>query len=87
MCIQYPVSEAQIRQSAAVTFKNIVKNHWVEKEPDVVGAPPPYAVGADEKARSRRWIPALTQWPAPSIHTTKFTRLNSSLSKPLTTNS
>ena len=29
------------RQSAAVTFKNLVKNHWVAKEPDVVGAPPP----------------------------------------------
>ena len=33
-------AEAQVRQSAAVTFKNLVKNHWVAKEPDVVGAPP-----------------------------------------------
>lgn len=52
-------AEAQVRQSAAVTFKNIVKNHWVEKEPDVVGAPPPYAVGADEKAQVRNLIVSL----------------------------
>jgi exportin-2 (importin alpha re-exporter) len=52
-------AEAQVRQSAAVTFKNIVKSHWVEKEPDVVGAPPPYAVGADEKAQVRGLIVSL----------------------------
>lgn len=46
-------AEAQVRQSAAVTFKNIVKNNWVEKEPDVVGAPPPYCVAPEEKAQVR----------------------------------
>ena len=52
-------AEAQIRQAAAVTFKNVVKNHWVEKEPDVVGAPPPYAVGAAEKEQVRNLIVSL----------------------------
>jgi exportin-2 (importin alpha re-exporter) len=50
---------AQTRQSAAVTFKNVVKNHWMEKEPDVVGAPPPYAVAAGEKDQVRGLVVSL----------------------------
>ena len=52
-------AEAQVRQSAAVTFKNLVKNHWVAKEPDVVGAPPPYSVSDAEKDQVRGLIVGL----------------------------
>ena len=52
-------AEAQVRQSAAVTFKNLVKNHWVAKEPDVVGALPPYSVSDAEKDQVRGLIVGL----------------------------
>eukprot|EP00227_Mantoniella_beaufortii_P001487 CAMPEP_0197610596 /NCGR_PEP_ID=MMETSP1326-20131121/53688_1 /TAXON_ID=1155430 /ORGANISM="Genus nov. species nov., Strain RCC2288" /LENGTH=132 /DNA_ID=CAMNT_0043179129 /DNA_START=142 /DNA_END=537 /DNA_ORIENTATION=+ len=52
-------AEAQVRQSAAVTFKNLVKTHWVAKEADVVGAAAPYHVGDAEKEQVRGLIVGL----------------------------
>ena len=46
-------SDATVRQGAAVTFKNLVKNNWVEKEADVVGARA-LPVAAGEKDQVRR---------------------------------
>ena len=52
-------SDAAVRQGAAVTFKNLVKNNWVEKEADVVGAPAPYSVAAGEKEQVRAMLVGL----------------------------
>ena len=52
-------SDATVRQGAAVTFKNLVKNNWVEKEADVVGAPAPYSVAAGEKDQVRAMLVGL----------------------------
>ena len=51
--------DARVRQAAAVAFKNLVKAHWVQKEPDVVGAPAPYAVPEPEKAQVRALLVGL----------------------------
>ena len=59
-----------------MTFKNVVKNHWVEKEPDVVGAPPPYAVGTDEKAG----VAARRMDPSPSSSSSSLTHSRPSIS-------
>ena len=47
-------ADPQVRQAAAVNFKNVVKGHWVQKEADVVDAAPPYAISDGEKDQVRR---------------------------------
>ena len=47
------------RQSAAVTFKNMVKKNWDPSEPDEVGAVKPVGTSEGEKTRCRGAIVGL----------------------------
>ena len=52
-------AEAPARVAGAVAFKNLVKKHWTQVEPDVVGAPAPYCVGDAEKDQVRTLLVGL----------------------------
>ena len=51
--------DAMTRQSAAVTFKNMVKKNWDPSEPDEVGAVKPVGTSEGEKTRCRGAIVGL----------------------------
>ena len=52
-------ADAPARVAGAVAFKNLVKKHWTQVEPDVVGAPAPYCVGDAEKDQVRNLLVGL----------------------------
>lgn len=52
-------ADGMTRQSAAVTFKNLVKKNWDPAEPDEVGAPAPFQTPEGEKERCRGAIVGL----------------------------
>tara|TARA_B110000977_G_scaffold100003_1_gene131240 strand:+ start:15818 stop:18799 length:2982 start_codon:yes stop_codon:yes gene_type:complete len=52
-------SDAQNRVAGAVAFKNLVKKHWVQQQPDIVGAPVPYCVADAEKDQVRQLLVGL----------------------------
>jgi len=52
-------SDAQTSVAGAVCFKNLVKKHWIQQAPDVVGAPIPWCVADVEKDQVRQLLVGL----------------------------
>ena len=57
----------EVRQAAAVSFKNLVKYHWVAREGEGLGAAPPFALPDPEKEQIKAHITDLMLSAPPRV--------------------
>ena len=57
----------EVRQAAAVSFKNLVKYHWAAREGDGLGAAPPFALPDPEKEQIKAHITDLMLSAPPRV--------------------